>query len=181
MKLVNQKVYIVKPGDTLSEIANHFCGAPAIGYDIAEDNGIINAGLIYQGQRIWIREEFLKEEFRHGVKEEIPAPSIRSGGLIKITESLIVERFDGVNITEADFCSAKTREIGILDSFFYVVSIKEELDRVPGTVVVNNKGSYFFLVLNGVGAVVSFYPAERLNLGFTVSVEGSLRVLKTLP
>ena len=181
MKLVNQKVYIVKPGDTLSEIANHFCGTPAIGYDIAEDNGIINAGLIYQGQRIWIREEFLKEEFRNGFKDEIGTTSAQSGRLIKITEDLIVERFDGVNVTEADFCSAKTREIGILDSFFYVVSTKEELDRVPGMVVVNNKGSYFFLVLDDIGRVVSFYPAERFNLAFTVSVEGSLRVLKTLP
>ncbi|WP_275276246.1 LysM peptidoglycan-binding domain-containing protein [Klebsiella quasipneumoniae] len=181
MELVNQKVYIVKSGDTLFGIANHFCHNAVLRFKIADDNHIADTNLIYQGQRIWIREEFLKEEFRHGVKEEIPAPSIRSGGLIKITESLIVERFDGVNVTEADFCSAKTREIGILDSFFYVVSTKEELDRVPGMVVVNNKGSYFFLVLDDVGRVVSFYPAERLNLGFTVSVEGSLRVLKTLP
>lgn len=181
MKLVNQKVYIVKPGDTLSEIANHFCGTPAIGYDIAEDNGIINAGLIYSGQRIWIREEFLKEEFRHGVKEEISTTPIRGGGLIKVTEDLIVKSFAGVNVTEADFCSAKSRELGIFDAFFYVVSSIEALDGIPGIVVVNNKGSCFFLVLDDIGRVVSFYPAERLNLGFTVSVEGSLRVLKTLP
>jgi hypothetical protein len=75
----------------------------------------------------------------------------------------------------------KSRGLGIFDGFFFVVSSKEELDGVPGIVVVNNKGSYFFLVLDDIGRVVSFYPAERLNLGFTVSVEGSLRVLKTLP
>lgn len=181
MQLVNQKVYIVKPGDTLSEIANHFCGTPAIGYDIAEDNGIINAGLIYSGQRIWIREEFLKEKFRHGVKEEISTTPIRVGGLIKITFNNIVKSFSGVSVTEADFLSVKSRGLGIFDGFFFVVSSKEELDGVPGIVVVNNKGSYFFLVLDDIGRVVSFYPAERLNLGFTVSVEGSLRVLKTLP
>lgn len=180
MKLVNQKVYIVKPGDTLSEIANHFCGAPAIGYDIAEDNGIINAGLIYQGQRIWIREEFLKEEFRHGLKDEIRTTSARSGGLIKITEDLVVKSFGGVNVTESDFCSAKSRELGIFDAFFYVVSSKEELNGVAGIMVVNNKGSYFFLVLNDVGGVVSFYPAERFDMGFMVSVKGALQLSKTL-
>ncbi|BEH89830.1 hypothetical protein [Klebsiella phage phiKp_32] len=181
MKLVNQKVYIVKPGDTLSEIANHFCGTPAIGYDIAEDNGIINAGLIYSGQRIWIREEFLKEEFRHGVKDEISITPIRSGGLIKITEDLVVKSFAGINITEADFCGPKTRELGIFEGFFYVVSSKEELNRVPGIIAVNNKGSYFFLALDDAGRVASFYPAERFDMGFMVSVKGALQLLKTLP
>lgn len=92
MKLVNQKVYIVKPGDTLSEIANHFCGNPAIGYDIAEDNGIINAGLIYQGQRIWIREGFLKEEFKGSPNTQPKEEPFRKGQVVHIAQSGILTR-----------------------------------------------------------------------------------------
>lgn len=87
MKLVNQKVYILKPGDTLSEIANHFCGTPAIGYQIAEDNGIIDAGHIYQGQRIWIREEFLKEEFKGAPNTQPKEEPFREGQHVQITPS----------------------------------------------------------------------------------------------
>lgn len=94
MKLVNQKVYIVKPGDTLSEIANHFCGAPAIGYQIAEDSGIINAGHIYQGQRIWIREEFLKEEFKGAPNTQPKEEPFREGQHVRITPSGKLTRLD---------------------------------------------------------------------------------------
>lgn len=154
MQLVNEKVYVVKSGDTLSEIANHFCGNPVTRFRIAEDNGIVNVGLIYPGQRIWIRGEFLKKEFKSNSTPLNPEP-FRKGQVVFVSPSGILTRPGLV-----DLCRNSEP---LSDGYFSIVQVTDQNQR--SVLVQDNKNRSFYFNLNESREVVSIQGAVEVSPG----------------
>lgn len=151
MKLIDQKVYVVNPGDTLSAIAVYFCTDAKHIYNIAEDNGIPNIHFIYPGQRLWINEDYLKEQFKQtGLKRVVDREPYRTGQIVYVDNNGVVERpplWDLVENTpdllEGYFCildSTNQSRLRVKDSqgrvFYFNLDVTRKLLKVEELIMV---------------------------------------------
>lgn len=158
MKLVNQKVYIVKAGDTLSEIANHFCGNPIMRFKIADDNNISDANLIHPEQRIVIREEFLKEEFK-SQKTDVNDYPLREEEVVQFTLGGVCFR-------------PKFRSTSLPNGYFRIRSVVSQ----ESILVEDYRGQLYYFHLNSHRELIRVMGAIELSPGNFRSLDTAIIV-----
>jgi hypothetical protein len=80
-------LHVVKPGDTLWDLSEHYLGTPWIWPSVWRENEIENPHLIYPGDMIWITEGGVRkvtpeeaERLMHGIDVPLPQPTVRVDG-----------------------------------------------------------------------------------------------------